>query len=54
MSKNYEINEKDINTAPNILKKTNPENATFEKTIEFIGNILVASYEIKKIKGTGV
>ncbi len=54
MSNGYQINKKDIDTVLTILKRTDPDNATVEKAIEFLGNMFVVSYEIKKIKGTGV
>lgn len=35
----YEINEKDIDTVLNILKRTDPENATPEKAIEILESL---------------
>ena len=35
----YEINEKDIDAVLNILKRTDPKNATPEKAIEILENL---------------
>lgn len=38
-SAGYEINEKDIDTVLNILKRTDPKNATPEKAIDILENL---------------
>ena len=39
MSKDYQINEKDIDTVLGVLKRTDPENATPEKAIEILESL---------------
>lgn len=39
MTKDYEINEKDIESVLNFLKRTDPENATPEMAIEILEHL---------------
>lgn len=39
MTKGYEINEKDIDSVLNFLKRTDPENATPEMAIEILEHL---------------
>lgn len=47
MSNGYQINEKDIDTVLNILKRTDPENATPEKAIEILESLQAGFHEMR-------
>lgn len=46
---NYEINEKDIDTVLNILKKSDPEHATPEMAIAILENMQATFHKLRHI-----
>lgn len=46
----YEINEKDIDTVLNILKKSDPEHATPEMAISILENMQATFHELRHIE----
>lgn len=45
----YEINEKDIDTVLNILKKSDPENATPEMAIAILENMYATFHKLRHV-----